>query len=81
MCLVYVCVFLEKKADKHNTILFIFEREKLVYVLSNQVGPMIFNIFTKVLLSNAIWKLKIGKRGFLNSVFIHHKMSNITQTH
>ena len=73
-----VCVFLGKKLI--STIHFFFlEREKLVYVLSNQVGPIVFNIFTKVSLSNVVWKLKTGKRSFLNSVFIHPKMSNVTQ--
>ena len=31
-------------------------------------------------LSNVIWKLKTGKRSFLNSVFKHPKIGNVTQT-
>ena len=50
------------------------------YVLSNQVSSMVFKIFTRVPLSNVIWKLKTGKMSFLNSIFIRPKMSNLTQT-
>ena len=50
------------------------------YVLSNQVDPMFFKIFTKVSLSDVTWNLKIGKKSFLNSMFKHLKMSNVTLT-
>ena len=39
--------------------------------------PTVFKIFTKVSLSNVVWKLKIGKKSFLSLV---PKLSNITQT-
>ena len=54
-------------------------RRKL-YVLSNQVSPMFFKIFTKVPLSNIVWSRKTCMKSFSNSVFKHPKMSNVTQT-
>ena len=47
---------------------------------SNQVRPTIFNIFTKVSLSIVIWKLKTGRKSYLNLVFKHPNMRNVTQT-
>jgi len=51
-----MCVFFKKLTNTVQiNIYFLFEeREKLVYVLLNQVGSMIFNIFTKVSLSNVV---------------------------
>ena len=34
------------------------EKEKFCWVWSNQMGPMVFNIFTKVSLNSFIWKLE-----------------------
>ena len=42
-------------------------------------GSTIFKIFTKVPLNNVIWKLKIDKKSFLNLIFKHPKMRNVTQ--
>ena len=76
-----MCVLcLKSWQAQYNLIYFFFNlrREKSVYVLSNQVDHMIFNIFTKMpLKKNVVWKLKTSKMNFLNLVF---KMSNVTQT-
>ena len=75
MC-VCVCVCVCFKADKWAPG---WNWRRKLYVLSNQVGSIFFKIFTKVSLTCVVWNLKTGKRGFLNSVFKHPKMSNVTQ--
>ena len=43
------------------------------------MGHIVFKIFTKMSFNNVIWKLKTGKKSFLNSVFKHLKIINVTQ--
>ena len=67
VCLVYVCFIFKELTSTVQFNVFYLRRENVVYVLSHQVGPMTFNIFTKMSLSSIVWKLKIDKRSFLNS--------------
>ena len=53
-CVFDMCIFYFLKADTVQFIIIFFRREKLVYVLSNEVGPIVFNIFTKVSLNNIV---------------------------
>ena len=54
------------------------DRERVIVMLS-LIKYVSHLIFTKVSLNNVIWKLKSGKKSFLNLVFKHSKMRNITQ--
>ena len=54
LCLVCVCVFLKKLTN----VPLGWNWKMKLYVLSNQVGPIFFKIFTKVPLSNVVWNLK-----------------------
>ena len=95
VCLICVCFFILKKRMRMvKVLLFYLKKEKVpsfyltsivCVVLSSgcrsyQVSLMVFNIFTKMSLSNIIWKLKIGRRSSLNSVFKYLKIKNVTQT-
>ena len=53
-------------------------KKKKNLVLS--MGPTIFNLFTKRLLNNVIWKLKIGMVNFQNMCFKYPKLRTVTQT-
>ena len=78
MCM---CFFFFLKANKYNkNIIILFEERGSSLMWSNQVRPTIFNIFTKVSLSIVIWKLKTGRKSYLNLVFKHPNMRNVTQT-
>ena len=76
----YVCVlFLKSWQGQYNLVFFYWRWEKLVYVLSNQVGPTVFNIFTKVLLSNVVCKLKTGNQvgPMVFNIFTKMSLSNV----
>ena len=56
------------------------ERECFSVKYGQIMGLTLFKIFTKVSLSNVVWKLKTSKISFLNSMFKHPKMRKVTQT-
>ena len=63
--------------EQRESSLILFEQRESSLILfgcrSYQVRLMVFNIFTKMSLSNVIWKLKTCSRSSLNSAFRHFK--------
>ena len=57
------------------------EREREIQLIFVKLmGPILFNLLTKMSPNNIVCILKTDMRSFLNSVFKHPKMNNITQT-
>ena len=77
-----IYIYILKLKNIVKVLLLLFEKRASFLMWSNQVGvgPTVLNIFIKVVLNNVIGKLKTGRRSFLNLVFKHFKIRNITQT-